>query len=671
VRALTLLTQHGPKPEVQLLTAAATDPDPKVRQFAVLLLGDHATPEVAAVLAKLLDDKSPVVQRRACEAYVRSGLAPPFAATFRLLSAGDRWLRFAARLALEHGPIDKWSAELRSIGQSPAGISNPDAQLLLYRISGDPGVAQTVMAGVSQTLKQARPGSRQWLDALRLAELWLTRSHDADGARASIGSLLLSRFRDESVPKPNSMEDAIRTETARLLAYMQVPEAAAALIQAIDKSPTPQHKIHYAMCLRFLKSGWTLDLKRRYLDWYETTRDMEGGNSLQGYLRNIVTGTLEYYTPQERKQLILAWKERPHSTRLLLSASQPEQVQDFEQVVAKLMAELEQPAAGSHELLGLSIEALSKSASPASQAILRKLFDENADRRDMLARALAQHPIADNVPYLERAVASADKTTMQVCVAALGSADYKPAKPEEIRSAIQAGLKLGNEGGKAVVELLQKWTGSEHQKKDDIASALAHYQQWFRDKYPDEPPPELAREDVEKTKYTVGQLVEFLDKDAKASQGDTARGREVFAKANCLKCHRFLNEGEGVGPDLTAVRRRFQKKEILEAVLLPSQVISDQYAAMTVVTTDGLVHTGLPLPNPGSNKLLLLLSDATKIEISPEKIEEKQKAKVSVMPEGLFKDLSLEQIADLFAFLETSKNNPEPAAATAGAGSSK
>ena len=45
----------------------------------------------------------------------------------------------------------------------------------------------------------------------------------------------------------------------------------------------------------------------------------------------------------------------------------------------------------------------------------------------------------------------------------------------------------------------------------------------------------------------------------------------------------------------------------------------------------------------------------------PDKVDAKVKAKVSVMPEGLFKDLTLEEIADLFAFLETSKNNPEPA----------
>lgn len=243
---------------------------------------------------------------------------------------------------------------------------------------------------------------------------------------------------------------------------------------------------------------------------------------------------------------------------------------------------------------------------------MRKLFDENADRRNVIARGLTKNPTAENIPYLERALAASDKTTMQLCLAALAAADYKPAKPAEIRAVILAGLKLGNEGGKAVVGLLQKWTASAPDKKENIAAAIAHYQDWFREKYPDESAPELASEDQEKTKYTVAELIAFLEGNPEGTKGDPARGREVFAKANCLKCHRFLKEGEGVGPDLTTVRRRFQKKEIVEAVLLPSQVISDQYAAVTVVTTDGLTHTGMPLPNPGSKNLLLLLSDATR-----------------------------------------------------------
>jgi hypothetical protein len=90
----------------------------------------------------------------------------------------------------------------------------------------------------------------------------------------------------------------------------------------------------------------------------------------------------------------------------------------------------------------------------------------------------------------------------------------------------------------------------------------------------------------------------------------------------------------------------------------------------TIVTTEGLIHNGMPIPNTGGDKVVLLLSDATRIEIAKEDVEERQKSKISVMPEGLLKELTLEEIADLFAFLETSKFNPEtPRDVTTAAGS--
>jgi hypothetical protein len=56
-----------------------------------------------------------------------------------------------------------------------------------------------------------------------------------------------------------------------------------------------------------------------------------------------------------------------------------------------------------------------------------------------------------------------------------------------------------------------------------------------------------------------------------------------------------------------------------------------------------------------------LLSDATKVVVGKDKIEDQFPSKLSVMPEGLFKNLTEQEIADLFGFLETSRSNPEPA----------
>ncbi len=251
---------------------------------------------------------------------------------------------------------------------------------------------------------------------------------------------------------------------------------------------------------------------------------------------------------------------------------------------------------------------------------------------------------------------------MQQCLKALTSVDRKPEAADDFRAAILAGLKLNDQGGMLAADLLQIWTGVEHHAGKDLNRAIAFYQGWFQGRFPQAAPAVLPQIDIEKTRYGLDQLVKFLDQDPKGQAGDPVKGKAIFTKANCIKCHRFNNEGEGIGPDLTTVRRRFQRKEIIESLLTPSQVISDQYKSVTVFTKAGLVHSGMPVPNTGNNDaVVLLLSDATRITIPKSEIEELVPAKVSVMPEGLLKELNLDDIADLFAFIETSKQNEEPA----------
>ncbi|MGQ0637537.1 MAG: DUF7133 domain-containing protein [Planctomycetaceae bacterium] len=669
IRALTLLAQHGPKPENKLLLAAAADSDAGVRQFAALLLGDHPGPETAAALTKLLTDRDAVVQRRACEAFVRAGLEAPVDGLLPLLGAGDRWLQFASRVALERVPVEKWKAKVlehRNVSVRLLGM------LALHRLGGEALSPVQALEALAGMIKQTpAPDDRARLDMRRMLELTLIRASGDEAVetatselRQHLAEIVTGQLAGVSNPGQQAADPYVRT-TAELTAALNGPHAAAALAKVLRGTKDPFLQIHYAMCLRYVTEGWTDELKQQILDWYESTRELEGGNSLQGYIRNIVSGCLERFSAADRSKFLLAWRERPHAAKLVLSVSQPDQVDDFHGVIGKLLVDLEgQSLTGGQELFALTIDVLSKSDAPESQAQLRKLFEQNADRRDLLARALAKHPTAENVPALLKGIAGGDLTTMQMCLQALAAAPYKSTEPREIRAVILAGLKLGQNGGKAALNLLKKWTSGD---AESVTAMLAVYQNWFEQKYPDEPAPQLAQEDADKTGFTVQQLVEFLDKP-EGQRGDVERGRQVFVKANCVKCHKFQKDGEGVGPDLTSLRRRFQKKDIVESILLPSQVISDQFTAVTVQTVDGLVHTGMPLANSNPRVVELLLSDGTRLEIPRMKVEELAKAKVSVMPEGLLKGMSLSDVADLFAFLETSKNSGDSQAAASAGG---
>ncbi len=670
-RGLSILAQSGKLPSVKTLQGATEDKDAGVRAFAAWLLGQHSTPDVTAVLTKLLDDADLTVQRRACEAFVRSGSEAPVEPLLTLLASPDRWLRFAARLTLERVPVDKWKTEGLTSKASPDVVFN----VLLALLRTDP--KQLTVAEIDDVMKKSGFKNstasqavqvRQARDMLRVAELTaLTYPEEwLNSAGKQLGQEMARLLRHKSAPEkkvPSIVDLLVKDEfvlheVARIVAYAQVPNAADSILALIEKTKDPVSQIHYALCVRYAKEGWTPEAKRRLMEWYNSTRELEGGNSLQGYLRNIVGGALDNFTPEDRASFLADWKQWPHAAKLILSQSQPDQIKDFDAIVNKLLLDVEMAeGADVQEIATATIDSLIKSTQPAAQTTLRRLFDQQADCRDQLARGLAAHPSADNAAYYIRGIQSGDGTTAQQCIQALEKADVKTEKAEDYRTVIMAGLKLGDRGGLVAVNLLKKWSGQDPKTKD-VSQALATYQAWYAEKFPDAPPAVLAKEDLEKSKFSLQQLMAIVEK---GSTGDVTRGKAVFAKANCLKCHLFLKEGEGIGPDLTTLRRRFQKKEILESVLFPSQVMSDQYKTVTISTTEGLVYNGMPIPNPGNTRqIVLLLSDATKVVIQKDKIEDQSPAKVSVMPEGLFKNLTEQEIADLFAFLETSRSNPEP-----------
>ena len=125
----------------------------------------------------------------------------------------------------------------------------------------------------------------------------------------------------------------------------------------------------------------------------------------------------------------------------------------------------------------------------------------------------------------------------------------------------------------------------------------------------------------------------------------------MFEKAQCIRCHRYGKDGEQMGPDLTAVSKRFERDYILESIIYPSKVISDQYRSTLIVTRKGTQITGLVVPQ--GDALAVLQSDGSKITLKKEEIEQQLASLVSVMPERLLDPLSKQEIADLFAFLES------------------
>lgn len=150
-------------------------------------------------------------------------------------------------------------------------------------------------------------------------------------------------------------------------------------------------------------------------------------------------------------------------------------------------------------------------------------------------------------------------------------------------------------------------------------------------------------------------MADFTDLDAVGKGRNFEKGRQAFVDAQCLACHRFGLEGGGVGADLTAVSSRFSRRDILESILDPSKVVSEQYQNTSVWLKNGDDHTGR-LVNETTDMLVLVpnqLQPDTKITVKKSDVTKRAFSKISPMPQGLADALSKEDILDLLAFIES------------------
>jgi putative heme-binding domain-containing protein len=139
-------------------------------------------------------------------------------------------------------------------------------------------------------------------------------------------------------------------------------------------------------------------------------------------------------------------------------------------------------------------------------------------------------------------------------------------------------------------------------------------------------------------------------------------GRQMFGAARCFSCHRFNGEGGALGPDLTGLAGRFDSRAILESVIEPSKVISDQYAAVQIQTLSGKVVVGRIVNLHGHiMSVNTNMLDPKAIEnVDQREIEVMAPSRVSMMPVGLLNTLNEDEILDLMAFLLSRGDRSNP-----------
>jgi putative heme-binding domain-containing protein len=134
--------------------------------------------------------------------------------------------------------------------------------------------------------------------------------------------------------------------------------------------------------------------------------------------------------------------------------------------------------------------------------------------------------------------------------------------------------------------------------------------------------------------------------------GNADAGRRVFfsQRVGCYACHQAAGTGGQVGPDLSQVGRFRSTAELLESIVFPSLTIAPEYRSYQVVTKDGRTSTGL-IVRETADAIFLRTDQLAEIRVARKDVDELLPSNVSLMPEGLEKTMTRQELRDLLQFL--------------------
>jgi putative membrane-bound dehydrogenase-like protein len=219
------------------------------------------------------------------------------------------------------------------------------------------------------------------------------------------------------------------------------------------------------------------------------------------------------------------------------------------------------------------------------------------------------------------------------------------------REALRVYARPRNGGGRKVIELIR-----EKKLPDDLkseATSIAHNDADRRVRMDAEsllPLPKMA------SGRPLPPIRELI-----SQEGDPGRGRLVFARSannntasKCVTCHRVQGQGQWIGPDLSTIGTKYGKEELLRSILYPSAAIGYNYRSNVLALRDGRVLTGL-IVEEAPDRIVLKTADGKRQVIRPADVEERNVTEVSLMPEGLAEAMTDRDLVDLLAFLSTLK----------------
>ncbi len=303
--------------------------------YRVTYTGDERTTPAPSLLGKF--DYDPVEEARSRRARLESfhGKQDPKAVeeAWPYLGNKDRFLRYAARIALEWQPPETWAdralAEkdpeaaitallglIRSVAQDPLHMTESQRKAA----ADDPArrkYADRIIVALNKIDFDKLP-VEQRLELLRVYQVFFVRfgkelvpEDQYQAADAHFGQVF---------PTGNRYVDGMLCE---LLVYFQNPDVAKRAVKLIAEAPTQEEQLEYVRSLRVLKAGWTPELRKEYFSWFVKAGGYKGGASFQGFLRLIKADAVATLTPEEKATLKPILEARPATNTVAVAPPRP------------------------------------------------------------------------------------------------------------------------------------------------------------------------------------------------------------------------------------------------------------------------------------------------------------------------------------------------------------
>ena len=171
--------------------------------------------------------------------------------------------------------------------------------------------------------------------------------------------------------------------------------------------------------------------------------------------------------------------------------------------------------------------------------------------------------------------------------------------------------------------------------------AIHRWADYLKSRFPDFTPPLQGGQES----ATVLSMLNDVAWDS----GDAVRGKQLFTKLSCAKCH---GGRRALGPDLQGVTKRFSRDDLFASIVDPNRDISARYQLTTIVTRSGKTYSGL-IVYESVDGVILRDAEQNTSRIEAADIETQIKRRASLMPNGLLRNVTQQNLADLDAYLRS------------------